>query len=222
MKKPISTAPIASTTPNALGRFAAPLALLVLAACGGGGSSSDAPAAAPAGVAGSASGASAGASSPGVSSPVAGSSSTTSTCGIPDFAAVALARINQARAAGANCGSGNLAPAAALTWSPLLGQAAEAHTQDMVAKNFFSHTGSSGSSMSSRVTATGYAWSNLGENIAAGYAGIDKVMDGWLASPGHCANLLNLAFTQVALVCVPGNSTTNYNNYWTMDLARSR
>ena len=204
-----------STSPAVLGRFAAPLTALLLAACGGGGSSGDAPAATPAG--------SPPAASPGTAAPGTPSPGTASTCGIPDFAAVALTRINQARAAGANCGSGgNFAPATALGWSPLLNQAAEAHTQDMVAKNFFSHTGSAGSSMSDRVNATGYAWSNLGENIAAGYPGIDKVMDGWLASAGHCANLMNPAFNQVGLVCVPGTAATSYNTYWTMELARSR
>ncbi len=146
-----------------------------------------------------------------------------STCGIADFAATALTRINQLRAAGASCGSkGAFAPAAALTWSALLTQASEAHSQDMVAHNLFSHTGSSGSTLSSRVDATGYAWSSIGENIAAGYPGLDAVLNGWMASEGHCANIMNPVFNQVGLVCVAGNASTSYNNYWTMDLAKSR
>ena len=181
----------------------ATLCALWLAACGGGGdagAAGSAPAAAP---------------SP---APTAGS-----TCGIADFAATALARINQLRAAGASCRTGGtFLPAAAVTWSPLLTQSAETHSQDMVAKNFFSHTGSSGSSLSDRVNATGYAWSGLGENIAAGYGSIDSVMNGWMASDSHCANLMNPAFNQVGLVCVPGTAATTYNNYWTLDLARSR
>jgi uncharacterized protein YkwD len=109
------------------------------------------------------------------------------------------------RAAGANCrGGGNFAPAAALSWSPLPTQAAEAHSQDMVAQNFFSHTGSAGSSLGDRVNSSGYAWSILGENIAAGDPGIDKVMGGWIASDGHCANLMHPSFDQVGLVCVRG------------------
>jgi uncharacterized protein YkwD len=55
----------------------------------------------------------------------------------------------------------------------------------MVANNYFSHTGSDGSSMATRVNATGYAWSSLGENIAAGYSGIDAVLAGWMASDGQ-------------------------------------
>ena len=180
----------------------AALALLAaagLAACGGGGSDATADP---------------------VSPPSSGGGST---CGIADFAATALTRINQLRAAGANCRTGGtFAPAAALTWSTLLTQSAEAHTQDMVANNFFSHTGSNGSTLTSRVNATGYAWSSLGENIAAGYPTIDAVLAGWMGSDGHCANLMNPSFNQVGLVCVPGTSATTYNNYWTMDLARSR
>lgn len=181
----------------------AALAALVLVACGGGG--------------GDAAG--------GSVSPPPGTAPTTagSTCGVPDFANAALLRINRMRAAGASCGgAGTFAPAAALSWNAQLTQAAESHSQDMVAKNFFSHTGSSGSSLSDRVNATGYAWSNLGENIAAGYGDIDKVMAGWTVSDGHCANLMNPAFNQVGLVCVPGTAATSYGNYWTMDLARSR
>ena len=186
----------------ALRRSTAALALLAaagLAACGGGGSDATADA---------------------VNPPSSGGGST---CGIADFAATALTRINQLRAAGANCRTGGtFAPAAALTWSTLLTQSAEAHTQDMVANNFFSHTGSNGSTLANRVDATGYTWSSLGENIAAGYPGLDAVLAGWMGSDGHCANLMNPSFNQVGLVCVPGTSATTYNNYWTMDLARSR
>jgi uncharacterized protein YkwD len=73
-----------------------------------------------------------------------------------------------------------------------------------------------------RVSATGYAWSSVGENIAAGYSGVDSVMAGWMASDGHCANLMNPDYTEVGLVCVPGTTATAYNTYWTMDLARPR
>lgn len=140
-----------------------------------------------------------------------------------DFEASLLARVNQVRAAGANCGTrGSFAPTGALTWNAQLTQAAAAHSQDMVTNNFFSHTGSNGSSMSARVDATGYAWSNLGENIAAGYGSVTAVMDGWMDSDGHCANVMNPAFTQIGVACIRGTSSNSYGNYWTMDLARPR
>ena len=144
----------------------------------------------------------------------------TATCGLPDFQAAAMARINQWRASGATCGArGAFAPAAALTWNTRLTQAGEAHSNDMVAANFFSHTGSGGSTAGSRVTAAGYAWSRVGENIAAGYPTVNAVVDGWIASEGHCANLLNPAFTDVGLACVPGTAANSYLTYWSMELA---
>ncbi len=131
--------------------------------------------------------------------------------------------MNQVRAAGANCGSkGVFAPAAALTWNPKLTDAASAHSIDMAAKNYFSHTSADGRTLGDRVNATGYAWGGLGENIAAGYVGINSVMDGWVASDGHCENLMNPSLTEVGLACAPGVSGSSYSTYWTMDLGKPR
>ncbi len=101
-------------------------------------------------------------------------------------------------------------------------QAASAHSQDMVSRSFFSHTGSNGSSPGQRVTATGYVWTTVGENIAAGYGSVAAAVDGWAASPGHCANLMNPNFTQLGIACVPGAAGNPYRTYWTMKLARPR
>ena len=195
------------------------MALALLAACGGGG---DAPTSALSGAAGTpAAPASAGpaASSPSTESPSAPAPTATATCGLSNFATAALTRINQLRATGASCGArGVFAPTTALAWSNLLTQAAEGHSSDMASVNFFSHTSSDGRTLAPRVSATGYTWLTLGENIAAGYATIDSVMDGWIASDGHCANLMSPAFTEVGMACVPGLPTSGYNTYWTMDL----
>ncbi len=197
------------------------IASLALAACGGGGSSSSDTAAAPTASAGTGTGsAPATPAAPSNTAPPAVTAG--STCNISAFAATALDRINAVRAAGADCHTGGrFAPAAPLTWNAKLTQAAEGHSQDMVTNKFFSHTGSNGSTLSGRVDATGYVWNALGENIAAGYVGIDSVMNGWVASDGHCANLMNPSFKEVGLVCVPGTSATPYNTYWTMDLGAS-
>jgi len=182
----------------------------LLAACGGGGD-----AAAP----GAGTSATPAASAP-VGTPA---TSTGSTCNLADFRASVLARINQVRASGANCGAdGAFAAAAPLTWNDKLTAAAEGHSQDMAAKNYFSHTSADGRTLAERVTATGYAWSTLGENIAAGYPGVNAVMDAWIASPGHCANLMNAGFAEVGVVCVPGVAGDTFSTYWTMDLGRPR
>lgn len=191
----------------------------VLVGCGGGGSDTAAPAAGGAPVP-----APVPAPAPSPPAPAPAPAPTTlSTCNLPDFAAAALARVNQRRAAGASCGAGgSFAPASALSWSDLLTQAADVHSRDMQANNFFSHTGANGSGLSQRVNATGYAWSSLGENIAAGYPSVNATVDGWMASDGHCANLMNPNFDQFGLACVSGGASNTYRTYWTMDLARSR
>jgi uncharacterized protein YkwD len=192
-----------------MARLAFALCLLSLAACGGdGGDPADA---APAGTPAPA--------SLTVDAPVPAQAS----CAITDFAAAALAAINQRREAGATCGSrGSYAPAAPLRWNALLAQASAAHSADMAAQNYFSHTSLDGRSMSDRVNATGYAWASLGENIAAGYVGIDSVVEGWMRSEGHCANIMNPAFDEMGLACVPGASGSRYGQYWTQNLARAR
>lgn len=97
-----------------------------------------------------------------------------STCNINNFAATALARINRVRTVGADCHSGGVfGPAAALIWNTGLTHAASAHSAEMAAKNYFSHASIDGQTTASRVNATGYLWSALGENIAAGQVGID-------------------------------------------------
>ena len=179
-------------------------AVMLLAACGGGGSDAPAPAA--------------GAAAP---APAPAPASAAATCGIADFAATALARINAVRAAGANCGvNGVLPPVPALRWNAALTTASSAHSADMATLNYFSHTSADGRTLDARVKTAGYTGSSLGENIAAGYAGIDSVMNGWVDSDGHCKNLMSANFTEVGVACVPGTATSTYNTYWTMDLGK--
>jgi uncharacterized protein YkwD len=183
----------------------APLALV--AACGGGGSGDGGASAAP----------------PPGAAPAPSSAAELSTCGLSDFSGRILQRINQLRASGANCGSsGQFAPAPAVAWNALLTKAADGHSQDMAARNYFEHTSADGRTFAQRIDAAGYSWSAAGENIAAGYPSVDAVMDGWTQSAGHCANLMSQNFTEIGVACVPGTSSTTYNNYWTMDLARPR
>jgi len=187
------------------------LLLALLAGCGGGGDATAPSNPAPAAASGAAVGTG------------GQTTATATTCGLGDFAAIALARINQLRAAGANCGSrGAFAPAAPLRWNQKLEQAAASHSADMAAKDYFSHTSADGRTLTDRIEATGYAWSSLGENIAAGQATVADVIDGWMGSDGHCANLMSPAFDETGLACAAGTTGSRYGRYWTQDLARSR
>lgn len=142
-------------------------------------------------------------------------------CGIDSYQEAMLAEINRRRASAQTCGSRGSFPATtALTWNSQLLAAAAGHAKDMVAKNFFSHTGSSGSSVADRVSAAGYAWSTVAENIAAGQPSITRVVDAWMSSDGHCANLMNATVRDVAVACVV--NTANQSNYWVMNLAKTR
>jgi uncharacterized protein YkwD len=106
-----------------------------------------------------------------------------------------------------------------LTLSPQLTAAAEQHSQSMAASGYFSHTGSDGSTPWSRIQAAGYTGATTyGENIAAGYADPQSVVQAWLSSPDHRANILDPRFTEagVGIYQAPGSQ---YGIYWTEDLA---
>ncbi|PSV49761.1 CAP domain-containing protein [Photobacterium indicum] len=132
-----------------------------------------------------------------------------------------LAAVNAARATQQDCGGTIMPPVPALTWDAQLEQAAYTHSNDMANYNFFSHTGSDGSSVSTRVTAQGYTWSSVGENIAAGQKDVDEVMTSWINSPGHCLNIMSANFTQMGASFVT-NSSTQYGIYWTQVFAKPR
>ena len=109
-----------------------------------------------------------------------------------------------------------------MAWNDLLTQAAAGHALDMAMKNYFSHTSADGRTLADRINATGYTWSALGENIAAGYPSVNAVVDGWMASDGHCANLMSPNFRDIGFACVAGTSTSAYRTYWTLDLGKPR
>lgn len=82
-----------------------------------------------------------------------------------------------------------------------LDAASALHSLDMAVNDFFSHTGLNGSTPSQRAAAQGYAI-GIGENIAFGYADARTVVVAWMASRGHCANLLSGAVDGGAGVAV--------------------
>jgi uncharacterized protein YkwD len=130
-----------------------------------------------------------------------------------------MALINQARASNQICGGVNYPAVAAVAWNSQLFEAAAGHSSDMATQNYFSHTSLDGRTAGQRITAAGYGWTAYGENIAAGQSSVSSVVAGWMASAGHCSNIMNSNFTGVAVACV-SNSSSAYNRYWTMNLGR--
>ncbi|GAA3236026.1 CAP domain-containing protein [Dactylosporangium siamense] len=95
--------------------------------------------------------------------------------------------------------------------------AGRAHSTDMVTNNFFSHTGSNGSTFVQREVAAGYTTGASAENIAWGYRTPKEVVDGWINSPGHKANILNCGSVAVGVgLAYKADGTP----YWTQDFGR--
>jgi uncharacterized protein YkwD len=80
-----------------------------------------------------------------------------------------------------------------------LATAGRNHSADMACNSFFSHTGSDGSLPWDRVSALGYSYSAIAENIFAGSSNAQMAFDAWLSSPGHRDNMLNSTYTEIGI-----------------------
>lgn len=87
-----------------------------------------------------------------------------------------------------------------------LQRAAQRHSEEMVAEDYFSHYEPSGEGPAGRMRATGYIGPNVGyevgENIAWGtlrLATPNAIVEGWMHSPGHRANILDASFRETAI-----------------------
>ncbi|MCH0539712.1 sigma-70 family RNA polymerase sigma factor [Streptomyces sp. MUM 203J] len=100
----------------------------------------------------------------------------------------------------------------------LLDKAALGHSQDMAARDYFSHSTPEGTGPGERITAAGYRWSTYGENIARGQQTPAQVMDSWMNSSGHRANILNCNFKEIGV----GVHDAQGGPWWTQVFASSR
>jgi len=132
-----------------------------------------------------------------------------------------LALTNEARATPRKCGQEAFEAAPPLRWNEQLEQAAARHAQDMAAHQYLEHRGRDGSSPSQRITRAGYRWRSVGENVAAGQATPEEVVEDWLTSPGHCANLMSPTFTELG-VSFAVNLQSKAAVYWAQAFGRPR
>ena len=86
-----------------------------------------------------------------------------------------------------------------LGYSPALQAAAESHAQYMNRTGNFSHRGAGGSRLQNRLRQAGYQFCRASENIAAGQTNLGRVLNDWMASRGHRANILDARVTQYGL-----------------------
>ena len=120
--------------------------------------------------------------------------------------------VNDARSRGHRCGKAIYGPAAPLRMSDVLQRAAEQHAGNMARHNYFDHRSTDGSEPRDRVRRTGYRHRLIGENIAFAPESAEEVVRGWLASPGHCANIMDPRFRETGLGVALGRQRGHV--YW--------
>jgi uncharacterized protein YkwD len=138
-----------------------------------------------------------------------GSSSSSSSAAAAAFSAQVLTSTNQQRAA-AGCGP--------LNSNPNLTTAAQGHSDDMATNHYFDHDSQNGDTPWDRMNAAGYTgWTLAGENIAEGQTTPQDVMDAWMHSAGHRANILNCAFNDIGVGYAVSDTG---DTYWTQDFGQ--
>ncbi|MCH7231463.1 CAP domain-containing protein [Glycomyces sp. L485] len=108
--------------------------------------------------------------------------------------------VNDERSA-AGCG--------ALERNSLLDTASRLHAEDMAVNDYFDHISLDGRNPSERAAEQGFN-GGVGENIAAGYPDVASVMEGWMNSEGHRANILNCDYDVIGIGIADRDGTP----YW--------
>ena len=128
--------------------------------------------------------------------------------------------VNAARSHGRKCGSVRFAAAPPLNASRKLNDAADRHARDMARRRFFDHRGADGSQPKDRVIRAGYQPRLTGENIAFGPESAEEAVAGWLASPGHCANIMDSRFQHIGIGLATGRGRGQI--YWVQNFGAPR
>ena len=97
----------------------------------------------------------------------------------------------------------------ALTMDENVRKVARIKSSDMSTKNYFSHTSPTYGSPFDMLKSFGISYKSAGENIAQGYTTAEAVVNGWMNSSGHRANILNASYTKI------GIGYEANGNYWT-------
>lgn len=99
-----------------------------------------------------------------------------------------------------------------LKWAEDLAEIARAHCADMINRGFFSHTNPDGESPFDRLKNNGIAYRSAAENIAYGQKDAQEVMNSWMNSSGHRANILSKTVKEIGIGAV---KNTRGTIYWT-------
>ncbi|KXN70258.1 SCP-domain-containing protein [Conidiobolus coronatus NRRL 28638] len=100
-----------------------------------------------------------------------------------------------------------------LTISSGLIEMARQHSDDQAQMKNMTHTGSNGSTLINRFDTADYPSRYVAENVAWNQRSVAEVVQAWVNSPGHYANMINPSYTEFGAACV--------NWYWTFDFGSS-
>lgn len=93
----------------------------------------------------------------------------------------------------------------ALKHNPLLDRMAEAKVKDMFERQYFEHISPAGKGPADLADQAGYVYITVGENLALGnYKNDAALVEAWMNSPGHRANILNSKFTEIGVAVMKG------------------
>lgn len=134
------------------------------------------------------------------------------------FAIDVLNSVNTIRATARTCGTQQMPAVPAVSWNSLLTAAAVEYANDMATNDYFNfdHTSEDGRTAYQRITNAGYAYSNIGEIIAAGQPDLASVMQAWVDSPGHCQVLMSASLKEIG-GAQGVNQNSTHINYWVID-----
>lgn len=92
----------------------------------------------------------------------------------------------------------------ALAVNPVLQSAAQRKADDMASKGYFAHVAPDGTEPWAWFRATGYAYAYAGENLAVNFMDSKDVVDAWMRSPSHRANIMNERYTEIGIGIAEG------------------
>ena len=136
-----------------------------------------------------------------------------------------LIEVNRRRAEGADCGStGVFDSTAPLEMNSRIRCSARYHSLWMTETGIYEHDspgGELGDDPWQRMERTGFQGDPTGENIAFGYDSPNDVVNGWMASDGHCSNIMEPSSNVLGVGYVRASSGT-YEHVWTQNFGYFR
>ncbi|GAU66515.1 putative RNA polymerase ECF-type sigma factor [Streptomyces sp. NBRC 110611] len=102
-----------------------------------------------------------------------------------------------------------------LTIDLRLQRAAQAHSDDMAARDYYDHNTPEGVDPGTRITNAGFRWSSWAENIFKSPKDPATALEGWMDSPGHRANILNCSYKSTGV----GVNLSSNGPWWTQEFA---